>query len=179
MRTPSSRNAAIRSADWSRSSSTQLSVISSSSNPPGRLNSLNAAGTSGYQILTFNPGKTGTDFVGLANSSTVFTLYVYIDSVLYTPTAVGEDNQTWTELLATLNAQVTAANFALVGGNLVVTSNSTGTSSTVLLDEFNGNMLSSFNDWDTFQTPVAGTNGSTYTASVVVNGGAPQPISIA
>jgi hypothetical protein len=152
-----------------------------------------SAGTAGYQVVNYQPGIVGGDSLGivdptagsqtvdfggtivganatgLANDATVYTATVTIDGGAAQPVAVtGSAAQTFTTLLAELNTDVTGAEFAIVGGDLVLTSDTEGTSSTVLITD--GTLFTALTGFVDINTAVAGTGVTSYTASVSIDG---------
>ncbi|MGZ8924301.1 MAG: beta strand repeat-containing protein [Nitrososphaeraceae archaeon] len=92
--------------------------------------------TSGIQDVTFSVAKSGGDATGLANDATTYTASISVDGVAKAISVVGSAAQTFTTLLAEINIDLAAAGtIAISGGNLRVTSATTGASSTVAITD--------------------------------------------
>ena len=123
---------------------------------------------SGYQTIRFNPGKVGTDSTGLLNDSTIYTATITINSISSNVAIIGSDAQTFGELVAELQYQLgTPATVELVNGNIIITSTSTGSSSTVsILDT---GLFDALTDLASIDTPIDG-YPLVYSATIVING---------
>jgi len=88
----------------------------------------------GYNVINTGGSHVGTDLTGLFGA-TVYAATVTIDLVNVIPvSALGSANLTYTTLLATINAAIFGFGVAaLVGGNIRITSDTTGLSSTVTI----------------------------------------------
>ncbi len=102
----------------------------------------NAAATAGVYTGTTNP--TTLDF-----STNDVTFDVTVDSGSAQTIALGTDLSGGTDFIDAVNAGLTGATASLSGGNLVVTSDSTGGSSTVLVDNFVDTNSASLADFTT------------------------------
>lgn len=134
--------------------------------------------TSGYQVVNVGGAVAGGDATGLTNDATVYTASISVDGTPIAISVTGSTAQTYTTLINEINTDLgVAAVAAIVGGNIRVTSASTGASSTVAIT-----------DTDLFSTltayvailaavPGADTVVTTYTASISVDGVA-KPISV-
>lgn len=135
---------------------------------------LAVASTSGYQTVIITPAfASGTDATGLANDTTVYTATIAVDGTSTPISVEGSAAQTVADLVNAINADLgVGAQIALVDGNLVVTSKSTGIASTVAItdvDLFDG--LTGTAEIGTAVAGTAGTNTSvTYTATIEVDG---------
>ena len=115
--------------------------------------------TSGYQEVDFTVSKAGGDATGLANDATVYTASVVVDGGASQPIAVtGSAAQTYTTLLAELNADTTGAVWSIEGGNLRCTSSSTGSGSTVAITT--GTVFTTLTNYSAVLTAVAGTGAA-------------------
>ena len=95
----------------------------------------NAVATAGKDTVTFTVAKAGATATGLANDATAYTATVKVDNVDRAVSVVGSAAQTFTSLITELNVDTTGATSALVNGNLVITSSSTGSSSTIAITD--------------------------------------------
>jgi hypothetical protein len=88
-------------------------------------------GTSGYQIANYTPALTSNAILGLP--STTYSNTFYINGA---PQTISMDLSTMitvANVLVALNSQLVGATVSLVSGNLVVTSNTIGSGSTILV----------------------------------------------
>lgn len=100
----------------------------------GNATGLASADTAGYQIANFGHGAVGGNDTGYANDSTTYTAVITVDAVGKNISVVGSAAQTYDELIDEINTDLAAAAVAaIVDGNIVVTSATTGTSSTVAI----------------------------------------------
>lgn len=132
--------------------------------------------TSGFQDVEFSVAKAGGDATGLANDATVFTADVTIDGAVNNVTVTGSAAQTFTNLLTQIDADLSGAVSALVGGNIRITSSSTGAVSTISIVDTGGNPLfANLTDFSQFATPVDGSddplpnNAGAFTTTAVTN----------
>lgn len=94
---------------------------------------VNPAGTQGTQNISFSIGKVAGDPSGLANDATVYDATVAVDGGAAQPIAIiGSEAQTMGAVAAQMNQDLTGASAQIVGGGLLITSDSRGTSSTIL-----------------------------------------------
>lgn len=117
---------------------------------------VNPAGTAGFQEVSFGVTKVGGDPSGLANDETVYDAAIVVDgggSQLIN--IVGEEAQTFTELLAEINQDLVGAVITIVAGDLRVTSNTTGTSSSVAITDTD--LFSTLTNFTQVESAVAGT----------------------
>lgn len=83
--------------------------------------------TAGRQMIDVGGAKTGATATGLANDATTYGMLVSVDGAANTQvTVTGSAAQTYTTLLAEINADLTGATASLVAGNIEVKSNSAG-----------------------------------------------------
>ena len=95
----------------------------------------NAVATAGKETVNFSAAKVGATATGLANDATAYTATVKVDGADRAVSVVGSAAQTYTDLITELNADTTGATSALVDGNLVITSSSTGASSAIAITD--------------------------------------------
>ena len=117
---------------------------------------VNPAGTAGTQQVSFTVSKAGGDASGLLNDETVYDAAIVVDgggSQLIN--IVGEEAQTFTALIAQINQDLTGASIGLSGGNLVVTSDTLGTSSTIAITDTD--LFSTLTNFNAVDAAVAGT----------------------
>jgi hypothetical protein len=97
---------------------------------------VNPAGTAGTQEVSFTIGKAGGDATGLLNDETVYDASIAVDGGgAQLINVVGEEAQTFTALINQINQDLTGASIALAGGNLLVTSDTLGTSSAIAITD--------------------------------------------
>jgi len=135
----------------------------------------------GFQVVDVGGTRVGGDATGLANDSTIYEAIVSVDGGAPQGIALlGSAAQIYTDLLTELNAETTGATWALIGGNLRLTSDTpSGAGSTILLTDLTeDDVFAALTDFVEYEAPVAGTSLTTYTASVVIDGAASEPISI-
>lgn len=96
-----------------------------------------AAPVGGYQAVLFTSARLGATATGLANDATVYTVTVTVDGTAYPVSVVGSAAQTFTNLITEIDADLTGATTTLVGGNLRVTSDTTGLTSSVVISSDN------------------------------------------
>lgn len=132
-----------------------------------------AATTSGFQVVGFDGGLTsGTLPTGLPNNGTIFTATVAVNGSPKAISFAGGLAQTVTTLLVQINAALgSSAVAALVGGNIKITSNATGSNSTVVITD--GNLFSSITGFNAMLLPVGGVSADT--ALQVYGNGFNQP----
>lgn len=94
--------------------------------PPG------TATAAGSQVVNVGGAKTGASATGLANTATAYTATITVDSVAIPVSIVGSTAQTYTTLLSGINTALgSAATATISGGNILVTSTTTGLNSSV------------------------------------------------
>lgn len=132
-----------------------------------------AATTSGFQVVSFNGGLTsGTLPTGLPNNGTIFTATVAVNGSPKAISFAGGLAQTVTTLLVQINAALgSSAVAALVSGDIKITSNATGSNSTVVITD--GNLFSSITGFNAMLLPVGGVSADT--ALQVYGNGFNQP----
>lgn len=95
---------------------------------------VNPAGTAGTQNVSFAISKVAGDPSGLANDSTVYTATINPDGGGAQSIAiVGSEAQTMGTVAAQINLDLTGASAAVSGGGILVTSDTLGTGSTILI----------------------------------------------
>jgi hypothetical protein len=88
----------------------------------------------GSQIVDVGGAKTGASATGLLNDATTYGFTISVDGgASQQVTVTGSAVQTWTNLITQIQADITGATVAIVGGNLKITSNTTGASSTIAI----------------------------------------------
>jgi hypothetical protein len=114
----------------------------------------------GSQIVDVGGAKEGATATGLANDATSYTYTISVDGGgAQTINVTGSTAQTYTNLLTQINADITGATVALVGGNLKFTSATTGSSSSIALTSGGGgtNLFSTLTNFVAVRTAIAGT----------------------
>lgn len=146
-------------------------------NPSGLSNATNAGG---YQIIDVGGTHVGGDATGLANNATVYTAIVVVDGSSISVVVIGSTAQTYTTLLNGINTALGAsATASLSGGNIKITSATTGSSSSVnALDSGENHLFSSLTTFVRFDFNVVGTAQVIYHTTVIVDGTA-YPITVA
>jgi hypothetical protein len=123
--------------------------------------------TAGYQVVDVGGAIAGASATGLANDATVYTATITVDGVAMPIAITGNTAQDYTTLLAELNTDLGAsATASIVGGNIRVTSSTTGITSTVAIVDVD--LFATLTDFVTIVAAVAGTAivTTTYTASL-------------
>jgi hypothetical protein len=132
--------------------------------------------TRGTQAVDFGAAVTGATATGLTNDATVYTATVNVDGAgAQSLSIIGSTAQTFATLITQLDIDTANASWSIVAGDLVATSDSYGTTSTILIADTN--LFSSITGFVAVLGAIAGTD-TTYTASIVVDGGGAEPISI-
>ena len=127
------------------------------------------ADAGGYQVVDVGGAVAGSDATGLANDATVYTASVVVDGVTKPIAVTGSTAQTYTTLLSELNTDLGAsATAALVGGNVRITSATTGPTSTIAITDTD--LFSTLTDYVAIDAAVVGTDELTYTATLTVAG---------
>lgn len=117
---------------------------------------VNPAGTAGSQEVSFTLAKAGGDPTGLLNDETVYDASIQIDGGgAQLINIVGEEAQTFTELLAEINQDLTGASIAIVAGNLLTTSGSVGASSSVAITDTD--LFLTLTNYNALEAATAGT----------------------
>ena len=118
--------------------------------------------TAGIQIVDVGGNKTGLSSTGLllpigspVPIETTYTATITIDgSIVSNISVVGTNAQTYTELLFEINADLTGAVATLDNGNILITSDTVGLSSTVLIADTD--LFSSLTGYVAISPPVDG-----------------------
>lgn len=111
----------------------------------------------GFQIVDVGGAKAGATATGLSNDATVRTATIVVDGVTKNISIVSSAAQTYTTLLAEINTDLGAAGTAaLVGGNLRVTSATSGASSTVAITDGGTPIFSPLTGYVAIRTANAG-----------------------
>lgn len=111
----------------------------------------------GFQVVDVGGAITGASATGLTNDATVYTASITVDGTAYPIAVTGSTAQTYTTLLSEINTDLgAAATASLVGGNVRVTSATTGTSSSVSIADTN--LFSTLTDYVAILPAVAGSN---------------------
>jgi hypothetical protein len=121
-----------------------------------------ASYAAGSQVIDVGGEIAGGSATGLANDTTTYGCIITIDGVANTVEVVGSAAQTYTDLLTEIDADLSGATSAIVGGNVKVTSSSTGTLSTISVaagGESDEALLASLTDFVEVETAVHGTGG--------------------
>lgn len=119
--------------------------------------------SSGYQIVNVGGAATGTTATGLVGTTT-YTATIAVDGgAAQTITVLGSNATTFADLVTQINGQLTGALVFLVGGNLRVTSNTTGVTSTIAITDGTTPLFGSLTGYVAIDTAVAGvtTTGNT------------------
>ena len=123
----------------------------------------------GKQTLNFGGLALGASATGLANDATAYTMTVTVDGVAIPVSVVGSAAQTFTTLVAEINTDLGAsATAAIVAGNIVITSASYGTLSTVTTVD--GTLLATTTGFVSISAQVNGSGATSYTATVTIDG---------
>ena len=134
------------------------------------------ANTSGTQAAAFGSTLVGGNATGLANNATVYAATITVDGVATPISIAGNVAQTFTTLINEINTDLAAAAVAsLVGSTILVTSASTGLTSTISMVDapvfgVSLPLFASVSGFARFNSPVNGILGKTYTTAV--DGGA-------
>jgi hypothetical protein len=114
----------------------------------------------GYQTVTFTAAIVGTNATGLANDTTTYTTTITINGTAIPITVTGSAAQTFTTLISSINTQLGAAGAVTISGsNLVVTSATTGSASTVLV--VTGTLFPALTGFSQINAAVQGTGNTT------------------
>lgn len=135
-------------------------------------------GTSGYQDINLS-GSDGLDLIGAPAGAYVFD--VTIDGTLQVGSVTLTGTDTVASLVSSMNIAITSGNVTLVAGDIRVTSNSTGTTSTVNL-AMAGDLATSGSQVISFsplvaEADLAGPAAGTYVFDATVDG-TPQTVSV-
>lgn len=138
------------------------------------------AGVAGYQTVNVGGAITGGSATGLTNDATVYSMNVNVNgSGNQLVQIIGSEAQTYTALLNQINQDLTGATATIVGGNVVITSATTGTSSTVAITDVT--LLAALTDFAAVLTALPGTDGlfSTLTTYVAITSAVPGVAAVA
>lgn len=117
---------------------------------------VNPAGTAGVQNVSFGITKVGGDPSGLTNDTTVFDATIAVDGGgAQSINIIGQESQTFTAVLAQINQDLTGASIAIVAGDLLVTSDTLGASSTILIVD--NTLFTALTNFSAVDSAVAGT----------------------
>lgn len=114
----------------------------------------------GTQIIDVGGAKTGATNTGLANGATTYTALLAVDGGgTQTISVTGSAAQTYTTLMSVINAAITGATVSLIGGNLVFTSATTGSASSISLTSGGGgtDLFGALTGYVAVRTATAGT----------------------
>jgi len=113
-----------------------------------------ALNASGKQTVSFNAGLTSAS-PALGNVATVYTAVIVVDGVSKNISITGSNAQTASAFVAQLNAGLAgSALAAITGGDLVITSASTGNNSSILIIDHN--LFSSVTGYNALLLPISG-----------------------
>jgi hypothetical protein len=139
--------------------------------------SADTTATAGRQDVDLGASKSGGDATGLANDTTTYGMIVVLDGAAHEVSVVGSAAQTYTLLLAEINTDLTSDGTAsLSGGDLRITSDTTGAASSVAITDGNDStdedLLATLEASFAIQAAVAGADAAavTYGAVVVLDG---------
>lgn len=134
------------------------------------------ANSSGYQSAAFGSTLVGAGLTGLANNATLYAATITVDGVAKPISVMGSAAQTFTTLVSEINTDLGASAVAsLSGSTILVTSATTGLTSTVVMVDapvfgVSSPLFASVSGFARFNSSVSGTTGKTYTAAI--SGGA-------
>ena len=128
-----------------------------------------AAATAGIATINVGGAQTLTSSTGLANKVRAYSAQFVVDgSITKSVKVVGSATQTYTTLLAALNAALIGAAVAtLVGGNIVVTSATVGSTSSVSV--YDTGLIAGLTG-HAGVVAVAGVAPTTYSSNLVIDG---------
>lgn len=120
------------------------------------------AETAAYQTVSFTVAKVAGDSTGLANDATVYTATITVDGSPILITVTGSAAQLFSTLLTQINTDLGVfAVAAIVDGNVVVSSATTGSDSSVsILDTGGFPLFFSLTDFDAIEEAVASKTGA-------------------
>ncbi len=109
----------------------------------------------GAQVVNVGGNVAGADATGIPNVAGPFTATITVDGVAVPISVAGTAAQTYTTLIAELNADLgAAATASLAGGNILVTSATTGLTSTVSIADTD--LFSNVTNFVGFNAPIIG-----------------------
>lgn len=124
----------------------------------------------GYQIVNVGGAHAGGDSTGLTNDATVYVATVVVDGTPITVNVTGSAAQTYTTLINEINTDLgVSATASLSAGNILITSASTGSGSSIRITDSNtkNDLFGSLTTFVNIQNPV---DGFLYTTNVIVDG---------
>jgi phage tail sheath protein FI len=132
-------------------------------------NATPATSTAGYQAIDFAGGITSTAIAsGLPNDASTFNASVIVNGTVKTLVITGNTAQTFGDLITQVNGQLAgAATIAIEGGNLVITSATVGSASSVQINDLT--LFNSLTGYISLLLPVAGTTADS-AINVYANG---------
>lgn len=143
---------------------------------------------SASQVINVGDSRVGGDATGLANDATDYDFRVFVDGVLNSINVTGSAAQTYTTLIAEINADLSGATAELLNGNIRIISSSTGTSSSIAITEGVGAdpLLIALTDFVAIESATQGSTNPTgllddatnYTVNVTIDGGVPQGLTV-
>jgi len=111
--------------------------------------------TQGTQLVDIGGTTIGTDLTGFLNNATMYNAEVKIDGISEYLSVAGQDAQTIDQLIALLNIDFGVnATVLLSGGNILITSSSYGSTSTVNI--IDANLFNQITGYVSVQSTVAG-----------------------
>lgn len=123
----------------------------------------------GSQVVDVGGAKTGASATGLLNDATVYTASINVDGGGGQAIAVtGSAAQTYTTLLAEINADLTGATAYLYQGNIKVRSDTTGATSTIAITDTN--LFSTLTSYVAINSAAAGQTGNNNWQFASLNG---------
>jgi hypothetical protein len=135
-------------------------------------------GTAGYQEVVFTPSITGATAVAGLTAHTTYTFDVEVDGgAAQTISINSADITDYNSLILEINDDLVGATASIVAGNIRITSDSIGVSSSILITDIT--LFATITDSNAIDPAVAGVDPivTTYTASVDVDGVA-NPVSV-
>jgi len=118
----------------------------------------------GAQVVNVGGSVTGADATGIPNVAGPFTATITVDGVATAISIAGTAAQTYTDLIIELNADLgVAATATLSGGNILVTSATTGLTSTVSIADTD--LFANVTNFVGFNVPIVGLDISSSAAA--------------
>lgn len=122
----------------------------------------NSYASFGYQIVDVGGAITGATATGLANDATEYTASISVDGTPNAIAVTGSTAQTYTDLISQINSDLTGATASLSKGNIRVSSDSSGASSTIAITDTD--LFSTLTDYSSILTAVGGVASQAKTA---------------
>lgn len=122
--------------------------------------------TSGYQFINVGGAVTSVSATGLIGATT-YTTDITVEGNLTTISVLGSDAPTYADLLTEINGQLTGAVATINGGNLKITSSTTGLLSSISISDVT--LFDALTTFVSIVTPVDGTSPE-FTATLLVDG---------